>query len=214
VIAVLTTPLVGARYVDATVAAIAAQGPRVACVLVSDGPWTGALPDGWELDEAPKATHAVAFRRMCRLAFDRGAPFLLALEHDIELAAGAVSWMEDFPVPDDVALVQFLNRTIAPGAYPGLYRSPAHTLSMMQAMKIPRRTLELHSGQPRDRNARNDLAAVLAGARLGLHVPDLVRHVGRVSAWRGDREMPEGTNWRPGFCVANLAGPRALGHFD
>ena len=128
---------------------------------------------------------------------------VIALEDDLELCTNALTRMLTFPVPNDVAWVQFFSawtfrdeRTRSGEAlrtwkaHAGLWRPPS-LLQGCQAIKFPHRTLEqLVAWRHRDEHWQlyneSDVSLGLAQQRLGMrgscHQPDLVQHVGDSSA--------------------------------
>jgi hypothetical protein len=134
---------------------------------------------------------------------------VVILEDDIALCGNAARRMLTFPVPPDLALVQFFSPDFLPAArsFPGLWRPPAADFTFTQAVKFPRRTIEklvAWKDDPRFLQfASSDQAVALwlrtSGLRFGVHAPELVQHVGEISAIQ-----EQSLSWRiaktwPGF---------------
>lgn len=147
-----------------------------------------------------KGGNKLPYFHLLELALEAGGD-VVALEDDLELCENAMLRMITFPVPKDVAWVQFFSawtfrdEKIAGIAsserapwrpHPGLWRVPS-PLQGCQAIKYPHRTLEqLVDWKRRDpewgKYNESDVALGLAQERLSLrnacHSPDLVQHVG------------------------------------
>lgn len=125
-------------------------------------------------------------------AYKAGYDDVLVLEDDLIFSDNAVRRMLTFPVPDDLAFVQFFSPHILPVAHmqPGLWRPPQHSSQFCQALKFPRRTLmkldEWQSQREFHKFVESDMALNLfmerKQLRYGVHCPDLVQHVGESSA--------------------------------
>jgi hypothetical protein len=117
---------------------------------------------------------------------------VIVLEDDLKFCANAVRRMLTFPVPADVAFVQFFapHINLASNVHPGLWRPPLTSQQFTQAIKYPARTLrqllEWSDTFEFGKFVESDQALNLASTRLGLryavHAPDLVDHVGASSA--------------------------------
>ena len=200
-IAVLTSPrLNGFMYARASVPAVVAQAAGRYVALVVDGHWQGEPIAGAELVELGTVGHARAYFAMMRLARARNE-HLLALEDDIELAGDAIPYMDDFEVPRDLGAVQFCSSIVRTGSYTGMFRVQGQ-MRGFQAVKWPYRSLALFAGtEPH----HSDPCVVFTKwarethARIGQHIPDLVRHVGEISIYEPNSrqrfEHTQGTNW-------------------
>jgi hypothetical protein len=205
-IAVLTTPrLNGFHYARQTIPRVVEQArqgsPGRDVVVVVDGHWEGEPIAGTELVELGTTGHARAYLKMARLAQMRHE-HLLALEDDIELVADAIPYMDDFEVPRDVALVQFMSRVATQGSPHGLLRTSG-PIRGFQAVKWPFRTLALLAQvEPEHIDPCIVFGKWLreTNARAGMHIPDLVRHVGEISCYGATRKLEHtaGTTWVEG----------------
>ena len=149
-----------------------------------------------------KGGNKLPYWHLLELARNAGGD-VVALEDDLELCTNALTRMLTFPVPNDVAWVQFFSawtfrdertKSAEPlrtwKAHAGLWRPPS-LLQGCQAIKFPHRTLEqLVAWRHRDEHWQlyneSDVSLGLAQQRLGMrgscHQPDLVQHVGDSSA--------------------------------
>jgi hypothetical protein len=201
------------NYAAATLAALREQSAPP--VVFADG--DADVPADVQL---PKRGHTAGIWATFREAVVRGED-LLFLEDDIELSRGAAPYMHDFSVPDDLAFVQFMSLVPAPTAHACLLRMPLDAMtSMFQAVKWPLRTLRrLVDHQPSNPVLwPHELARLLPGERIGVHVPHLVRHVGAVSAIEPTRKPgvphPQSENFlAPPATVANLRDVIAAGRY-
>jgi hypothetical protein len=178
------------------------------------------MPDAFSLpvmpDVLPKKTHPEAFWSLMRMAVAVGED-LVCFEDDIEPAPGAVHAIDSFHVPDDIALVTFLSDQFQRHAMWGLYRAPCTALRMLQAIKVPLRTmLKLLESPPSTSDPEVALILPLTGQRFGIHVPDLVKHVGLTSCNPlATTPPPVGTTFQPPpFEAGWLANGRAAGLYD
>lgn len=115
----------------------------------------------------------------------------VVLEDDLQFCTNAVRRMLLLGTPDDVDALQFFSAWLfrQPNTIPGLWRTPA-LMQGCQALKFPRRTLELLCGWADEdpewqKHNESDVSLGLAQQRLDLrfanHMPDLVQHVGHSS---------------------------------
>lgn len=132
--------------------------------------------------------------RMIELAHELTPPGdeALLLEDDLEFAPNALMRMLLLRNPRDVNVVQFFNGFLfrQPKMHPGLWRVPA-PVQGCQALKFSRETLELlvrwaKKDDEWQKYNESDVALGLAQERLLLrfasHLPDVVQHIGNVSA--------------------------------
>lgn len=191
-------------YVYDTCAGIAGEGLDVPHVLFVDG----ARPPGelqgqaneegplwqvfeWERPHMALKGNKLPYFAVLEHAFDSGFEDVVIFEDDVRFCANAVRRMVTFPIPRDVALVQFFapHVNIAPYVFPGLWRAPSTSFQFCQAVKYKRATLaklvEWSGSFEFGKFTASDQAVNLALERLGLryavHTPDLVDHVGDVS---------------------------------
>ncbi len=149
-----------------------------------------------------KGGNKLPYFHLLELARAQAPMDAIVLEDDVELCANAITRMLTFPIPADVAWVQFFSawtfcdKKLAGGPdprpwrpHPGLWRVP-NLLQGCQAIKYPARTLvALDDWRRRDpewqKYQESDVSIGLAQQRLGLrgacHSPDLVQHIGDVS---------------------------------
>lgn len=116
----------------------------------------------------------------------------LTLEDDLEFAPNSLTRMLLFPVPEDVSVVQFFSGFLFKQAQmpPGLWRTPA-PVQGCQALKYSKKALDLlvkwkESDVEWQKFNASDDALGLAQERLRLrfahHLPDVIQHIGNVSA--------------------------------
>jgi hypothetical protein len=196
VIAVVTCKRQGVDYLPATLAAVdaSATGRRV---LVSDDlAYQPRCPSTWELVTFLKPESVTgrpenrwALWKCFELAAQAGED-LIVLEDDLELCANAALRMEHIAVPDDCAFLTFFS-CHGRGLATGIHRTRMHSFAFAQALKFPARTvLEMHAAfdemanDPR-RPGSDDCLQRMGSPRgwlYGTHYPNLVQHVGDVSA--------------------------------
>jgi hypothetical protein len=131
--------------------------------------------------------------RLLEIAFDATAvgDEALILEDDLEFPVNALQRMLLLRIPRDVSVVQFFSGFLfrQPETQPGLWRSPA-PVQGCQALKYSRSTLQIlkaWKNHPEwQKFNESDTALGVAQQRLGLrfanHLPDVVQHIGSVSA--------------------------------
>jgi hypothetical protein len=153
----------------------------------------------------------------------------ILLEDDLQFGVNALTRMLTFRVPANVDILQFFSGFLfkTPNAWPGLWRSPAPFLGC-QAVKFPRRTLVALTEWGTDPEWQKyndaDMAIGLAQERLSLriahHIPDIVQHIGDISAVEHMKADGAGINEGPGrqFCDTSLGMGRTsvnfTGEFD
>lgn len=191
----------GKSYLANTLASLDRGGAgcvKDRCILV-DGPLDGiACRPRWSIDRlsaAPSGSLNAMFNAF-RFALDRGAERLLYFEDDVIVCKNAVPRMLEVDV-GDLAFVSFFDMKEMPESAPhGLHRmSPmgrdGRGFWGAQALLLPRRTLEFALAcEPRIRRFGNKQSGetllgyelLKAGYEYGVHVPNLVEHVGDVSA--------------------------------
>lgn len=132
--------------------------------------------------------------RLLEIAFATSAPGddALCLEDDLEFPPNSLLRMLLLKIPRDVGVVQFFSGFLfrQPRMHPGLWRSPA-PVQGCQALKYSRETLALlvrwkHEDAEWQKYNESDVALGLAQERLRIrfanHLPDVVQHIGDVSA--------------------------------
>lgn len=116
----------------------------------------------------------------------------LLLEDDLEFAPNALLRMLSLPVPRDVNAILFFNGFLfrQKQTHPGLWRTPA-PVQGCQAIKFTRPTLELLTRWAANdyewqKYNESDVALGVVQQRLRMrfasHLPDVVQHIGNVSA--------------------------------
>lgn len=146
-------------------------------------------PPGWEVVYHPRPVEPPQNKWTAWEAFriaDRANEDLCFFEDDLEFSKNAPSFIEDFPVPDDLAFVTFFSPWIDPTWPIGLWRHHAHSYTMAQALKFSRQTV-------RALVACKEEAMVIAPGgfdealhhiattrrwRYGIMNPGIVQHVG------------------------------------
>lgn len=191
------------QYIKRTLPPIDAERvPGLRKGIVCDGPYEGPRPPGWDVYEFQRppgnlrAGNKLPYWHLLRVGLDLGGD-LLALEDDVSFARNAVRRMATFPIPDDLAWVQFFSPMVIRtfDTYPGLWRPPAGSSSFLQAAKFPERTLQRliewqeNAAEFSISQASDSALAIFApllGLSYGVHVPDLVQHVGELSEAQED----------------------------
>lgn len=185
--------------------------PDVAKYIVCDGTYEGPQPPGWRVvhfHRPPGALHGnkLAFWHLLEQALP--GEDLVALEDDIELCKNAARRMVTFPVPVDLAWVQFCSpHLLEAKAQVGLWRPPRCSSAFLQAAKFRGAALDAiirfrHVPLFQQYTASDQalsLAALACDLAYGAHCPDLVQHAGEHSAvddgqpladWRRARSWP------------------------
>lgn len=215
-LAVLTCPRPGIEYASETMRLLdeaggkAFPGPRL---LFSDGPLDRAVsvPRGWRKRAFKVNKGAIrGVWKIIELALAADASSLLFFEDDVTVCRNAVTRMQRFVVPKDVALASFYDgNEVKEGAKPKLHRRKPlgwHGRGMWGTLglKIPRRTLEFLRVNDPDRlkyyhrNAADEFIGQLTHLSpwpcIGYHVPNLVEHRGATSIVHpGAQLMPHRT---------------------
>ena len=191
------------EYLEATVAGIDAEDLDVDKTIVCDGLYTGDYFDGWEIIQLERPANEIkgnkrAYWKLLEHAVRRGGD-VVALEDDLVFCRNSVRRMISFPVPGDLAWVQFFSPHVLRhnDCWPGLWRPPAHSALFLQAAKFSsvgaRRVLAWRDDPEFLKFVESDrslnLAATRLGLRYGVHAPDLVDHVGDTSLAGGDSKL-------------------------
>jgi hypothetical protein len=187
-------------YVGATLDAIDREAvPVAAQVLFIDGTETPPeVKPEWEIVHWQRRHMALRGNKLpyfalLENAFARGHDQVLVFEDDLVFSENAVRRMVTLPVPTDCAFLQFFSPHLLPAAFmqPGIWRPPLGSVKFCQAIKYTRPTLaRLIDWAENDREfgkfVQSDQALNCAVYRLqlryGVHCPDLVDHVGEISA--------------------------------
>lgn len=158
-------------------------------ILVSDGP-PPAQAAGWTTTatrtrEGQKPTYwralAVGVEEARRTGDDR----ILILEDDVELCTNALPYMERAHLPRPFDFVTWYDgHVVAPGAPAGFYVASATRFICLQGVTWRLRTAEtlltsgLAAAWPEPHGGDLLVARVLGGRGYGVHVPNLVQHLG------------------------------------
>lgn len=193
-------------------------------MVVFDGGGEGWSRLGWENRNVSREPGTVvqsarALHYIMGAAFWGGAPYLLYFEDDVFVCRDAVLAMSEMEVPDKVAFLTFCNQKVGcDHVWPHVQarradeplNSPGHWGS--QAMKVPRRTLEIvaKAASPTcgfSSDAWFGAAVASGDTRYGIVLPSLVRHTGKVSTIPDQRGQP----WAGHRLGLNYAGDDADG---
>lgn len=164
------------------------SGPRF---LVADG--TAARASGWTTLASPRRQGqrrtywralALGVQQTRAAADDR----ILILEDDVELCRNALGYMQRAPIPAGLDFITWFDgHMIREGSTPGVYPVPAEKFFCLQGVTWRRSTAEMLLRSPAaaawpDRHSGDTLIArILAGRRYGVHVPNLLQHIGAQS---------------------------------
>jgi hypothetical protein len=161
-------------------------------ILVSDGPLADGAA-GWTITATPaqegqKKTYwralAVGLEECRKTGDDR----ILILEDDVELCTNALPYMERARLPRMLAFISWYDgHIVEAGAAAGIYPASALQFICLQGITWPARTAEalLSSevarawGEPHGGDLL--VARALGGRSYGVHVPNLVQHLGAES---------------------------------
>lgn len=112
----------------------------------------------------------------------------LILEDDVELCRNALAYIERTPIPRDLDFITWFDgHMIRPDSSPGIYSVPAERFFCLQGVTWRRSTAERLLRSPEaaawtDRHSGDTLIGkILRGRRYGVHVPNLVQHMGAQS---------------------------------
>ncbi len=162
-------------------------------VLVSDGPPPSPSGAGWSVAATPqregqKKTYWRALAlglEECRRA---GSDRMLILEDDVELCTNALAYIERAHLPGAFAFVTWYDGHAVPrGASRGIYPANAMRFICLQALtwttSVAEELLSSRVAAAWSEAHGGDLliARILAGRSYGVHVPNLVQHLGSES---------------------------------
>jgi hypothetical protein len=163
-------------------------------VLVSDGlPPAHASGDGWSVAAtAQREGQKKSYWRALALGTEEcrrtGSDRMLILEDDVELCTNALPYMERARLPGAFAFVTWYDgHAVRPGAARGIYPAAAMRFICLQAITwTPSVAEELLSSEVAAAWSEphgGDLlvAKILGGRSYGVHVPNLVQHLGSES---------------------------------
>ena len=164
------------------------RGPRF---LVCDGPPVQA--SGWPIAASGnRQGQRRTYWRALALGVEqtRGArdERFVILEDDVELCRNALQYIEAAPIPKGLDFITWFDGHIMQaGSSPGIYPVPAERFICLQKMTWRRTTAEILLRSPEaaawpDRHSGDTLIGkILRGRRYGIHVPNLIQHVGAQS---------------------------------
>jgi|SRR5579872_236503 len=197
---VQTTRRQGVSYLEDTLATVGDVGSRDK-LIVSDGllPKGFRRPDGWRTVELPWQGARLTGWECMRIALMRGVKNLLLFQDDIVVCDGGGRVADECPVPDNAVAVTFFSANTLPGLQPKALGDPRLILigasGTAQALKLPYRSLEhLCSRDPKkapnhiqdEPHLFDDTLFAFARQSQWPHVahlvPNIVRHVGEISA--------------------------------
>jgi hypothetical protein len=160
-------------------------------VLVSDGPPPASGGgDGWSVAATPQREgQKKTYWRALALGLEEcrrsGSDRMLILEDDVELCTNALPYMERARLPDAFAFVTWYDGHAVPrGAARGIYPANALRFICLQAITWkPSVAEELLSSPvaaawPEIHGGDLLIAKALGGRSYGVHVPNLVQHLG------------------------------------
>ena len=164
-------------------------GPKL---IVGDGydPRADADLDGWEVIATPiRRGMTQTHLRMLVAAQDLGATRVTGFEDDVVFAKGALDYMARVQLPPEVFFASYFTLRDWPEKYdgPGWYQRSMATFARTQAWTIPRSTLDAfldHDGVMTwpVTGVDNAYAKFWPDAVCAVHFPNLVQHIGDVSA--------------------------------
>jgi hypothetical protein len=199
VIIVQTTRREGVSYLADTLRSLNYVGSRRKIIL-SDGPLAEdfARPDDWAVVELPWRGARAAGWSCMDLALSLQAVDLLLMQDDVIACDGGGSTMDRAPVPDNCIATTFYSCQSLPGLQPKALGDPRLIVigasGTAQALKLPRRSLEYLCARNfhvapnlQDEPHLFDDALFSFGRQspwphVAHLVPNVVRHVGAVSA--------------------------------
>lgn len=201
-------------YLSRLMRQIDASGWKGRRLLISDGP--PSLLTAWPTSATSrrlgqKKTYwralAVGLEEARRHRTDR----ILILEDDVELCRNALQYMERARLPDVLGFVTWFDgHAIPPRSSPGIYPVAARYFFCLQGVTWRCATAEWLLRSPAAAGWKHPhagdalIARVLTGRHYGVHVPNLVQHLGAASVCNPGERLA-------GVRVANnYPGP----HFD
>jgi hypothetical protein len=191
ILLVVTCGARGSQYLGNLVEQIDQSGWAGRRFIISDGP--PPLRTGWPTIASPEREGqtktywralAVGLEEARRSRADR----FVILEDDVELSQNALQYMERTPLHPVLAFVTWFDgHAIRPGSKDGIHLVPAQRFCCLQGVTWRPRTAETLLGSSDVRAFRNwhegDVLAskILTGQLYGVHVPNLVQHLGVTS---------------------------------
>lgn len=200
-------------YLTKTIEGVERENLPLRKGIVCDGDYSGpTLPKGWDLHVYRRPPGLVngnklPYWHLLRTARDQYKSDLVALEDDLIFCRNAVRRMAIFPIPADLAWVQFFSPTVFRhfDCHPGLWRPPLGSSLFLQAAKFPLRSLhtlcEWQDSEPGFAMYGASDQALPFAARFyewnyGAHAPDLVQHAGVISQAQDDPNLDKLDEWR------------------
>jgi hypothetical protein len=181
----------GARYLGRLLGQIDRSGWSGRRIVISDGP--SSLITTWPTDasrarEGQKKTYwralAVGVEEARRRRVDR----ILVLEDDVELCRNALVYMERARLPPVLDFVTWFDgHIVPPRSAQGIYPVPADRFFCLQGVTWQVKTAETLLRAPEaeawgERHSGDILIAKILSRRYyGVHVPNLVQHLGAAS---------------------------------
>jgi|HubBroStandDraft_5_1064220.scaffolds.fasta_scaffold223925_2 hypothetical protein len=179
------------QYLRRLVAQIDSSGWRGSRIVVSDGRPSEAT--GWRTsasahNEGQKRTYwralTIGLEEARRKQFDR----ILILEDDVFLCRNALQYMERARLPRILDFVTWFDgHAVPPRARFGIYPVLGRSFFCLQGVTWSRATAERLVTAPAARQWKERhsgdilIAKILAGSYYGVHVPNLVQHLGATS---------------------------------
>jgi hypothetical protein len=113
---------------------------------------------------------------------------ILILEDDVELCRNALPYIERAPIPPGLDFITWFDgHVMDPGASAGIYPVPAEKFFCLQGVTWRTTTAQTLLRSPEaaawpDRHSGDTLIGkILRGRRYGVHVPNLIQHMGAQS---------------------------------
>jgi hypothetical protein len=161
------------------------------CIIISDGP--SSLATGWptfasQRREGQTKTYWRALAVGLDAAQRSGSDRIVILEDDVELSQNALQYMEQIPLPKALDFVTWFDgHAVPPGSGNGIHPVDAYKFFCLQAISWKPSTAERLLRSPAVRAwgeqhaGDNLIAQILSDRRYGVHVPNLVQHMGAAS---------------------------------
>ena len=181
----------GAACLDRLLRQIREGGWRGSRFLVCDGPPVRA--SGWvTVASAKRQGQRKTYWRALALGAEQSRrerdERILILEDDVELCRNALPYIERAPIPKGLDFITWFDgHVIRPGSTSGIYPVPAEKFFCLQGVSWRTSTAELLLRSPEaaawtDRHSGDTLIGkILRGRRYGVHVTNLVQHIGAQS---------------------------------
>jgi hypothetical protein len=188
---VVTCGARGSQYLGNLVEQVDQSGWPGRRVIISDGPCS--LSTGWPTLASPERegqtkTYWRALAVGLEEARQHRADRFVILEDDAELSQNALQYMEHTPLHPVLAFMTWYDgHAVRPGSKDGTHVVPGHRFSCLPAVTWRPRTAERLLGSPDVRAWHNAhegdvlISQILADQFYGVHVPNLVQHMGAVS---------------------------------